>query len=215
MPDPQFTITGVKSLGPALTPQLHFKLRITNEPAAERIHGMLLHVQIQIQSPRRLYSPAEKERLVEIFGPPERWGETLRNKFWTHADISVNGFAGQTETELPVPCTMDVNLLATKYFLALETANVPLLFLFSGSVFYAADDGRFQVQRISWEKEALFQMPLSVWQDLMAQHFPNTAWLTVRRDVFDRLCAFKRRQGLSTWEETLEKLLPDLEEVTV
>jgi hypothetical protein len=215
MPDPQFTVFGVEPVVQSLAPLLHFKLQIRNEPASELIHGMLLHAQIQIQCPQRAYSAIEKEELVEIFGPPERWGETLRNKFWTHSDTSVNAFTGETEAILPVPCTFDLNILATKYFLALETEDVPLLFLFSGSVFYAAADGRFQVQRISWEKEALFRMPLRAWQELMTAHFPNTAWITVQRDVFEGLCAFKRRHGLSSWEQAFEQLLPQSEKEEV
>jgi hypothetical protein len=50
-------------------------------------------------------------------------------------------------------------------------------------------------------------MPVSVWRRLMDQHYPNSAWITLEREVFDRLYAYKRRAGVSTWEQAIEKLL--------
>lgn len=85
---------------------------------------------------------------------------------------------------------------------------MPLLFLFSGSVFYIAPDGRLQVERISWNKECVYRIPARLWHELMQRHYPNAAWLYLQRDVFDRLCAYKRGQGIATWEETIETLLP-------
>jgi hypothetical protein len=41
----------------------------------------------------------------------------------------------------------------------------------------------------------------------LQEHFPNSAWLYLPHDVFHRLCAFKREQGLATWEQTMERLL--------
>jgi hypothetical protein len=106
-----------------------------------------------------------------------------------------------------VPCTFDFNVAATKYFYALEDGEVPLLFLFSGTIFYAAPDGRLQIQKISWEKECAWRMPIARWQELMEHHYPDSAWIAMRRDVFDQLYEFKRREGLSSWDEVLERLL--------
>jgi hypothetical protein len=137
----------------------------------------------------------------------------LRNRFWTHANATVSTFAGQTDIILPVACSFDLNLLATKYFYALGQGDIPLLFLLSGSVFYESSAGRLQMQPISWNTEAVYRVPLPVWQELMDHHFPNTGWLTLHRDVLDRLYAYKRHHGLMTWEETIERLLPAAEGV--
>jgi hypothetical protein len=110
---------------------------------------------------------------------------------------------------LPVPCTYDLNVGATKYFYAIETGEVPLLFLFSGTVFYAAGDGKLQAEQISWEKESEFRMPIGVWQEMMDYHYPNSAWLPLPRETFERLYAYKRDTGLTTWEQVIERLLPD------
>ncbi len=209
MPDLTFTITGVEPAAHGITPLLHFKLSVSNEPATETIQSVILQAQIQIQSPRRAYQAAEKEKLVELFGTPDRWGQTLRTRLWTHSATTLRQFTGSTEAILPVPCTYDFNVAATKYFGALEDGDVPLLFLFSGTIFYAAADGRLQVQQISWEKESAWPMPVRVWQELMDHHYPNSAWLSLDREVFDRLHAFKRREGLATWDQALERLLSE------
>lgn len=110
--------------------------------------------------------------------------------------------------DLPVTCTFDFNVAATKYFSGVEGGEIPLLLQFSGSVFYAAADGALQVDRIPWDREAKYSLPVAVWQEMMDSYYPNTAWLTVRRDVFERLLEYKSRHGIPTWEQTLESMLP-------
>jgi hypothetical protein len=207
MPDLNFFVSGVDAAVKGLVPLLHFKLEISNQPPDETIQSVILQAQIQIQAPQRAYSPNEKEKLFELFGPLEQWGQTLRNKLWTHANTIVPAFTGSTETTLSVPCSFDLNLAATKYFYGIEEGEVPLLFLFSGTTFYAGADGRLQVQQISWNKESTYRMAVQVWKDVMEQHYPNTSWLYLGRDVFERLCAFKRRSGVATWEQAMERLL--------
>lgn len=208
MPDLHFRVTGVEAATRGISPLLHFKLEVINMPAEERIHTAMIQAQIQIESARRNYSPGEKRKLVELFGEPERWGQTLRTRLWTLANTTLRSFAGQTEAVLPVACTYDLNVSAAKYFYGLDKGEVPLLFLFSGTVFYAAEDGRLQAQQISWERECSYRMSVDVWRELMEHHYPNSAWLALQRDTFDRLSAFKRDHGLSTWEQVVDRLLP-------
>jgi hypothetical protein len=215
MPELAFQITGVDAAARGLTPLLHFKLEVTNSPASESIHTIMLQAQIQIQAPQRTYLAAEKEKLADLFGTPDRWGQTLRNKLWTHANTCVRTFSGKTEALLPVPCTYDLNVSATKYFYALEDGEVPLLFLFSGTIFYPGAEGQLQVQQIPWDRESTYRMSVHVWQALMDQHYPGTAWLSLNRDIFDRLYAYKRQRGLSTWEQAIEQLLPAAENAEV
>jgi hypothetical protein len=85
---------------------------------------------------------------------------------------------------------------------------VPLEFLFSGTVFYAGAGGMLQVGRISWEQEAGFALPVAVWRETMDAHFPGAAWLRLDKERFDRLCAFKARNALPTWEAAVDALLP-------
>jgi Family of unknown function (DUF6084) len=207
MPDLDLKITGVKSGALGLTPLLNFELEVTNPVEGETIHSVALQAQIQISALQRSYTAVEKEKLVDLFGTPDRWGQTLSSRLWTIAGTTVRGFTGKTTTVLPVQCTFDLNVIAAKYFYALDAGEVPLLFLFSGTIFYAGPDGRLQVQQISWNKESAFRIPVAQWKELMNDHYPNTAWLYLHRDVFDRLYAYRRAHGIATWEETIERLL--------
>lgn len=213
MPELSFQITGVDAAVHSVMPALHFRTRIENAPADEAIQALLLNVQIQVQPPQRSYNAREKEKLVELFGAPEIWGQTLRNRLWTNTSISFGAFTGSTEAILAVPCTYDLNVAAAKYFFALEEGEVSLLFLFSGSIFYRTADGRLQIAPISWNNEAVYRMPAQTWHSLMQRHYPDSAWLALRRDIFERLCAYKRKCSVATWEQAMEKLLQSADEL--
>lgn len=213
MPDLNFQVERVEAERFAAAPLLLFKLRVAEAGGQPTpIQSVVLRCQVRIEPARRRYAAAEQERLLDLFGTPERWGQTLRPMLWTHASAVVPPFAGTCAADLPVPCSFDFSLAATKYFAALEGGDIPLGFLFSGTIFYAAADGALQVAQIPWEKEAYFRLPAATWRGLMDLFYPNTAWLNLRRDVFDRLCRYKSREGLPTWEHTLERLLSAAEE---
>ena len=212
MPDLNFQVEGAEAVPFAASPLLNIKLRIVNGDAEELIQTIALRCQIQIEATRRRYTAPEQERLHDLFGEPERWSQTLRPMLWTHASIIVPTFNGNTLADLPVACTFDFNVAATKYFAGLEDGEVPLCLLFSGTVFYEAENGAMQVAQISWEKEANYRLPVRIWKEMMDSYYPNSAWLSLRRDVFDRLYQHKMRLGLPTWEQALESLLPRVEE---
>jgi Family of unknown function (DUF6084) len=207
MPDLGFQIEGAEVAGFSATPTIAFKLRVTNGNPSEVIHSVALRCQIQIEVTRRRYSPEEQSKLRDLFGEPERWSQTLRNVLWTHASVNVPPFEDATVIDVPVPCTFDFNVGATKYFHGLGEGDVPLCLMFSGTVFYSQDGGNMQVAPISWEKEARYRLPVKVWRDMMDSYYPGSAWLCLRRDVFERLYDYKVRHGIPTWEEALENML--------
>jgi hypothetical protein len=194
------------------SPLLAFDLQVANSGPEEAIHTVVLRAQIQIEVTRRHYTPEEQAKLLDLFGEPSRWGQTLKNLLWTNAIVIVPGFEKQTIVELQVPCTFDFNVAATKYFHGLSEGELPLNFLFSGTVFYADSNEQLQVAPISWEKEAKFKLPLKTWKDLIDHYYPNTAWLNLRRDVFDRLYQYKVRNGITSWEQVIERILAGTEE---
>ena len=206
MPDLDFRVEGAEVLEYAAVPSLLFKLRVQNLQE-ESIRSVSLNTQVRIAATQRHYDTAEQERLLELFGEPHRWGHTLRSLLWTHTTLQVSPFSGSTVVDMPVPCTYDLEVVATKYFNALEDGEVPLEFLFSGMVFYAGEDGRLQISRISWEKEAEYRMPVRLWTEMMEQYFPNSAWIRLHKDVFDQLYDYKVRMGLPNWEAAVEALL--------
>jgi hypothetical protein len=216
MPDLNYRVEAAEPLRFAAAPAMLFTLRVTEAVAAGSaptpVHTVVLRCQVRIEPAKRSYTPAEKDRLRDLFGTPDRWGQTLRPMLWTHVGANLPAFEGEAVVDLPVPCTLDFSLAATKYFEALNGGDLPLCFLFSGTIFYRGDSNALQVAQVSWEKEADFRLPVASWRALMDNYYPNTAWLGLRRDVFDRLDSFRSRRGLPTWEGALERLLDSAEE---
>jgi hypothetical protein len=208
MPELRFAVEGVEAVPFAAAPQVVFRLVVTNANADEPIHAIALRCQLRIDPAARVYSPAERERLVELFGEPSRWGQTLRGMLWTHASATVPAFRGEVRVELPVPCTFDFNVAATKYFYGLRSGDIAVKFLFSGTVFHEGPHGGLQVAQVPWDREADHKLPVEVWRTMMDQYYPNAAWLCLNREVFDRLARFKSAHGLPTWEQALDRLLP-------
>jgi hypothetical protein len=214
MPDLDFKIESAEAVTFAAAPLLAFQLSISNANRGELIQSIMLRCQIQIETTRRKYDPPEQEQLSDLFGEPDRWAQTLRPMLWTHTNTVVPPFHDQTTIALPVPCTFDFNVAATKYFSALNEGEVPLNLMFSGTVFYEAADNTLQAEQIPWDKEARFRLPVWVWKEMINLYYPNMTWLCVRRDVFDRLSRFKMQQGIPTYDQTLELLLPRATEST-
>lgn len=207
MPDLNFAVTDAKPLSNATAPTIAFKLQITNR-TPEPIQSVSLRCQLQIECPKRRYAEAEQGRLVDLFGETSRWGRTLRSMLWTNTSVVVGAFDREVATELPVACTYDFNVAVTKYFDALESGDAPLLFLFSGTVFYSSPAGPLQAEQIPWDREYAFRLPVRVWKSMMELYYPNSAWLCLRKDVFDRLYEYKMRHGIPTWEQAIESILP-------
>ncbi len=206
MPDLNFYVERAELLEYAAAPSLLFKLRVENVEG-EPIRSVALTTQIRIMSAERHYSEAEQQRLRDLFGDAYRWGDTLKSMVWTHTTVQVPPFTGSTIVDMPVACTYDFDVVSAKYFYALEDGEIPLEFLFSGTVFYRGAGGALQIVQIPWEKEAQFRLPVRVWHQMMEHYFPNSAWLRVRKDTFDQLYDYKVRKGLPTWEDALESLL--------
>lgn len=207
MADLSFEVVSAEAPAFAAVPTLIFKLRVDNASEEERIHGVFLRCQIQINVTRRRYSAEAQARLLEVFGEPKRWRETLRSLLWTHASTVVPQFSESIIVDLPVPCTYDFEVVSTKYFNALEEGDIPLNFLFSGTIFYEGEEGNLQVAQISWSKEASFHLPVVLWQEMMQRYYPNSAWIHLQKDVFDRLYRYKATQSFPTWEEVMVSLL--------
>jgi Family of unknown function (DUF6084) len=214
MPDLDFQVEGAEPVSFAAAPTLAIKLRVS-QPAGARapvpIHAVALRCQIRIEPAKRRYEVEEGGRLLDLFGTQDRWSQTLRPLLWTHVNLVVPPFTDSITVDLPVPCTFDFNVAATKYFYALEQGEAPLSLLFSGTVFHEHEEAGLQVAQISWDREATFRLPVRVWKEMMDHYYPNSAWLCLRQDVFDRLYRYKTQYGVPTWEQAIEKLLAPAE----
>jgi Family of unknown function (DUF6084) len=212
MPDLTITVANAEAVRFAATPSIAFEMSLKNSDPEETLHTVVLRCQIQIEVARRKYSGQDQEKLRDLFGEPERWGQTLRSLLWTHASVIVPQFTGSTTVSMQVPCTFDFNIAATKYFNGLSDGEIPLCFMFSGTVFYNDHEGSLRVAPISWDKETRFRLPLRTWKDMMDLYYPNIAWLSLRRDVFELLQEYKVRHGIPSWEQTIERVLAEADD---
>lgn len=203
IPELGFAVEAAEPLEHAAVPTLRFALRIDSRDGRP-ISSILLDTQIQIAARRRPYDAAAHDRLFELFGPVANWGTSLRTLLWTRTTLVVPPFTGTTVVDLDVPCSYDLEVIASRYFDALSDGDVPLEFLFSGTVFAGTP---LQVTRLSWEQEAEYRLPVSVWKETLDRHFRGTAWLRLGKDAFDRLSAYKSRNALASWDDAVDRLL--------
>lgn len=211
MPDLSFRIGEVAAMRSAAVPTIVARLQIANAPANEPIRSIALNCQVRIQPLGRAYSPLEEARLFELFGERERWTRTMTPLVWTHLSINVPAFSGQTNVDLPLPCTMDFDIAATKYFYGLEAGSINASALFSGTVFYTNGGGALQIAQIPWDREARLSLPVSVWQQAIAAHYGDSAWLRIPKETFDRLYRFRLARGIAGWDRLLEQLMDHAE----
>lgn len=202
-----FAITGASAVEHAASPTLSFGISVTNAAADERLDAILLRCQLRLEPAARTYTDAEAEGLYELFGERARWAETMRPMLWTHAQVLVPPFVGQVQCELPVPCTYDFNVAVTRWFHAAGEGTVPVNFLFSGTTYSTGRSGMMQVSAVPWSCEARWAMPVATWKKMMAHYYPDSASLSVRRELFDRLDRFRRAEKLVTFDQALERLL--------
>jgi len=207
MPELSFQIRGAEPVCAAAAPAIALYLEVSSNPVDQAVETVILNCQIQIEAPRRTYDTAEQARLRDLFGEPERWGQTLRPLHWTNLTTTVPAFTGSIGIKLAIPCTFDLEVTAAKYFHALECGMAPLILLFSGTIFYRTGSNQLQAAPIPWNSEARYALPAGIWRECIDLHQPNTAWLPLRRDNFERLYDFKVRHGLATFDQAIERML--------
>lgn len=195
----------------AAAPSIALQLKIM-ETSGERIDAIALRCQIRVEPHRRRYSAEEAEALHDLFGDTGRWNETLKPLQLANLSTMVRGFTGNTTHELELPLTYDMEIASTKYFASLTDGTIPLLMLYSGTVFGTVD-GRPRVSQVPWSKESTFRLPVEVWRGAMDAFFPNRTWLTVTPETLDRLRRFKSRRALPTFDSTVTALLDEAEHI--
>lgn len=196
----------------AAAPTLTFRLRI-DETARDPIHAMVLRCQIRLEPRKRRYDDEEAGLLGALFGDRSRWGETLKPIQFANTSVTVSGFTGTTEIDVPLTCGYDLDVTAGQYFHALRDGEIPFLLLFSGTIFGKGDNG-FWVEQVPWDLEASYRMPVAVWQEMMDRHFPQQGWIRLHRDTIDALLRYKAENAVPTWDAAMEQLLGTREAVS-
>ena len=208
MAELSFDCTGVHADDYAAGPTLVFELRVA-ETTGEPVHAIALRVQLRIEPNKRRYSPTETEHLDDLFGAPARWADTLKPMQFAHAALMVPSFTGSIDVALPVPCTYDLDIAATRYFHSLGEGEIPVLLLFSGPMFTRGANG-FSVSQVPWHKEAEARVAVGEWRRMMDRFYPDSGWLRLSRSTLDELGAYKNSRAHATWEQAVSGLLGEV-----
>ena len=207
-PEPEFQVLGAAARKHSALPAIEFDVHVT-ESSGRQVYAIALSCQVMIEPARREYDPDTRRRLVELFGSAEHWSTTTRSLVWHQAETLVPAFTGATTFRMAVPCSYDLEVLATKYFYALPGGQVPLAFNFNGTVYYRADDGRIQMALVPWSCTTEFRFDVSVWRALMAHHYPGMGWVALRADTIQALLAEKARRALPTIDACVAEMLEE------
>ncbi|HWF40453.1 MAG TPA: DUF6084 family protein [Acidothermaceae bacterium] len=207
MADVDFVCTGANPDVSAATPTISLHLNI-KETSGARVHALVLRCQLRIEPQRRLYDDREAQAVRDLFGDRSRWGDSLKPIQLAFVNHVVPTFVGEIDVDLALSCSYDFEVAANKYLYALDDGEVPLLMLFSGTIF-SGGPADLTVQPVPWHKETSFRLPVEVWKETMEMHFPGSAWLRLGRETFDALHRYRIGQELMTWDDAVERLLKE------
>jgi hypothetical protein len=205
-PDLEFTVVGARPVRYAAAPMLALDLQIT-EPNGLPVYMLALTINLMIEPARRSYDEQTRERLIELFGTPDRWAVTTRSLVWSALDVVVPAFTGSTTVMVPIACHYDLELAAAKYLHSLPDGEAPLALHFNGMVYYPGEDGGLQMVLIPWTKSIDFRMPVAVWRETVEHYYPNTGWVALRSQTLEALQRAKLQRGLPTLDAAISELL--------
>jgi hypothetical protein len=208
VPDPEFSVLGARPVRYAAAPMLAIDLQVS-EPSGRQVYMIALTVQLMIEPARRAYDDATRERLVELFGAPERWAVTTRSMVWAQLDVLVPAFTGSTTVSVPIACHYDLELAAAKYLHSLPDGEAPLALHFNGMVYYPGEAGGLQIVLLPWSNSIGFRMPVRVWRETIEHYYPGTAWVGLRAETLEALQRAKLARGLATLDATVEALMEE------
>jgi hypothetical protein len=211
MPDLSFRFGEVSPLSYAAVPTLRAPLHIENRIAGQRVQSISLNCQVQIETLGRPYTSAEEAKLLDLFGERERWARTMKPMLWINSVLKVPSFDTETVVDLLLPCSLDFDVAATKYFYGLDAGEIAVNTLFSGTVFYADSEGSTQIAQIPWDREARFRLPIEAWKVAVDAHYEGTVWMRLPRQVFQRLYIYRVARGIPTLEQAIVQLLDHAE----
>ena len=209
MVDLDFAVEDVEVERHAVAPLLQFTLRVTNTDAGAPVHNVMLKCQIRIEPTRRHLWPHRSTICSsDLFGTPERWGQTLQSILWTHSNILVPGIrdANAWSSFRFLAASISISL-RRNISTASKTAKFRSFSCSAARSFIATPSDDLQIDQIAWTKESAYRLPVRVWRSMMDHYYPQTTWLCLRRDAFDELYRYKRARGLPSFETALDELL--------
>jgi uncharacterized protein DUF6084 len=197
-----FAIASARSEPHAAAPTLVFRV-VAEEPSGASIQAALLRCQVFIDVRHRRYSLTEGERLSEVVGHRARWKDTMTPLLWATVPVVLSRCHGTVELDLPISCSYDFEVASAKYLRALDDGEIPLVFMFSGTIFYGGRSG-VRMSQLPVDTETSFRLPLDSWREAMSQHFGDSTWIRLDRQGFDALDRVRRLRGFVTWNQVVE-----------
>ena len=76
-PEPEFWVLDAVAVPHSAAPTLSFRMRV-RESSERPVYTIALTAQIQLEASERPHDAATKARLLDVFGEPERWGDTVK-----------------------------------------------------------------------------------------------------------------------------------------
>jgi hypothetical protein len=129
----------------------------------------------------------------------------MRPLLWTTVPVVLSRCEGTVDLDVPISCSYDFEVASGKYFRALDDGEIPLVFMFSGTIFAAASSA-LQVTQVAWDTETRFRLPAHTWQEAMEQHFGDDTWIRLGRLSFEALDRTRRLRGFTNWDQLVEAL---------
>lgn len=206
VPDLDFAVTGARAAADSAVPSLAFRLALARTGGGT-VRSVSLTTDVRIDVAHRGYDRADRLVMARLFGQPEQWATSMRPLTWARVTMVVPAFGERTEIDLPVPCSRDMELAVTSYFHGVRDGEIPLDFLFSGTVFHDGPDGRLRTAQISWDKDTAFRLPSGLWQEVTGRYDGGTSWLPLSPGTYGELTAHRDRHALTGWDETVADLL--------
>jgi hypothetical protein len=211
-PEPEFAVLGARPLRHAAAPTMLLDLQVS-EPSGRQVYMIGLTIQLMIEPARRAYDEQTRERLVGLFGEPERWAVTTHSLVWAQLDVVVPAFTGSTTVSVPLACSYDQELAAAKYLHALPGGEAPLALHFNGMVYYPNEQGGLQMVLVPWSCSVDFRMPIAVWRETIEHYYPNTAWVALHNETLRLLEHSRVAHGLPTHDACILRLLGEEHDV--
>ena len=199
-----FRVVRASAVEYSATPELALALEISLP--GDSVDCILLRSAVRIEAGKRAHDEAERERLRELFGGESIWARSPKSLLWSRATSVVPGFEGATSIDIPLPCSYDLAVSAFRYLHGIGEGDVPITVQFSGTLFYRSE-GALQVRQIPWDREVPFRVPVALFRAAIDAHFPNAAVLGLGRSLFQRLDGYRRKRGMRSMDEAIERLL--------
>ena len=199
----EFTILGAEPIEYAATPGVRFHLHVT-EPEGREVYTIALSSQIHIDPARRSYDDATRERLVELFGAPERWGATTHPFQWARIESLVPSFTGSTAFTVEVPCTYDLEVASAKYFdVAARRRRAAHASTSTGPCSTGRRRSPAGRARALELLGALERCRSTVWRRTIDAHYPGGGWVRLQQDTLEALAARKAERGEHSFDATV------------